>query len=212
MLGDGKEGEDRILFKSGQNLDLTKQIANSIKNIEILDLRNQGPNRLRLDQASARLATDNAHTLKLYADLVDDVFLRGNWNVESKVKVGDEWFHNLSSGEVTVLVNNTRMKQNPVDRFDVDMDGGMTPLDVLSIINLINSDFESGASNGDDSASYWDVDGDGSLSPLDVLTIVNILNDGSRQNGEGEGQPAGRAESMFGYDLDPDHPQRKRKR
>lgn len=56
--------------------------------------------------------------------------------------------------------------------FDADRDNSVSPLDVLVIINRINS-----ASNG--TPPYLldhDTDRDGSVSPLDVLTVINYLN------------------------------------
>ncbi|MFN8740632.1 MAG: GEVED domain-containing protein [Pirellula sp.] len=176
LLGDGRAGKDRIVFKAKQNLDLTKQFADSIRNIEVLDLRNQGANRLRLDQASVLLATDSSRTLRVYAEAVDEVLMRGNWRVDTRIELDGTLYHHLKSDSASVLLQNSKRHQNPINRFDVDLDNGTSPLDVLSVINLINHGV--GRSPEDSGEmGYSDVDGDGSLSPLDVLAIINHLND-----------------------------------
>jgi RHS repeat-associated protein len=68
--------------------------------------------------------------------------------------------------------------QNPVDHHDVDGLSGVTPLDVLILINRIN------AHPGDPSLPtapetpppFYDVNGDGVCDPGDVLIVINHLN------------------------------------
>jgi hypothetical protein len=77
--------------------------------------------------------------------------------------------------------------QNPDNRFDVDGDGGVFPLDVLLLINYIN------AHPGDSSLPpppempplYYDVDDDQACTAADVLHVVNDIN---RRSGGGEGE------------------------
>jgi len=91
-------------------------------------------------------------------------------------------------------VSNPTPWKNDTNPMDVNRDGGVDALDVLSVINMINS----GASrlpvprDGNSLATgYVDVDGDGQVTPLDVLAIVNIINAPSRRlSGEGEGSSA----------------------
>ena len=67
--------------------------------------------------------------------------------------------------------------RNPTDNLDVDADGVMSPLDVLTIVNDINS-------NGtgtlpavfNPTRQYIDTNGSGTLEPLDVLEVINFLN------------------------------------
>ncbi len=70
--------------------------------------------------------------------------------------------------------------QNPVNRFDVNNDGGVSPVDALLLINYVNAN--PGASNtplpavkpsGD---PFYDVNGDGFATPADVLAVINELN------------------------------------
>ena len=74
--------------------------------------------------------------------------------------------------------------QNPTNRFDVSANDFVTALDVLLIVNDLNS---TGARDLAGAAGapppYLDVSGDNFVTALDVLQVVNHLNS---QNGEGE--------------------------
>jgi hypothetical protein len=93
---------------------------------------------------------------------------------------------------------------NQTNAFDVNNDGFVSPIDVLILVNSLNTGgsglLTSGASagNGEGGAGKYfvDVNGDNYLSPLDALMVINELN--SRQtggNGEGEGESAPMASS-----------------
>lgn len=75
--------------------------------------------------------------------------------------------------------------QNPQNQYDVDGADGVTPLDVLLVINEIN---EHGARNLSEAnfqaPPFVDVNGDGFCTALDALLIINLIN--SRDAGEGE--------------------------
>jgi hypothetical protein len=96
--------------------------------------------------------------------------------------------------------------QNPVNRYDVDDDGHVTPIDVLHIVNDINvrgarqlSDFQSGP-------PFLDVSGDGCVAPDDALLIINGLNFGIEGEGEGRkcgGSGGGATDGGEGEALDP---------
>ena len=62
---------------------------------------------------------------------------------------------------------------------DSDMSGSVTPLDVLTVINRLNSQ---GASSQDEFNAAVDVDGDGALSPLDALNVINFVNRSAGEN------------------------------
>ena len=86
--------------------------------------------------------------------------------------------------DVTVLVV-VSIYQNPRSRFDVDDDGTASPLDVLVLINLLNSQGPSLPVDGlPGPPAYVDANADNRVDPLDVLDVINHIN--SRGNGEGE--------------------------
>lgn len=85
---------------------------------------------------------------------------------------------------------------NLSNRFDVNNDGFVSPIDALILVNLMNQGQGGslGGNNGGGSAEgengekyYVDVDGDGFLTPLDALSVVNELNGRAGSGGEGEG-------------------------
>jgi Ca2+-binding RTX toxin-like protein/pimeloyl-ACP methyl ester carboxylesterase/uncharacterized protein YegL len=62
--------------------------------------------------------------------------------------------------------------QNPVDRYDVNDDGLVTPFDALCIINALHRQSMQGAFESKD---FLDVTGDQMLSPRDALLVINRL-------------------------------------
>ncbi len=92
---------------------------------------------------------------------------------------------------------------NQSNRLDVNADGGVSPLDVLQLVNYINA-------NGSgllpfpalNTPPYLDVDGDGFVGPLDVITVINYINSqtsGGGVGGEGEGPASDRWVSAASY-------------
>jgi hypothetical protein len=66
--------------------------------------------------------------------------------------------------------------QNPLMAIDVDASGDTSPLDVLFVINRINSGLPNDFRQPVGGNPYYDVDGSGDLSPLDVLVAIHYLN------------------------------------
>ncbi len=56
---------------------------------------------------------------------------------------------------------------NPLDRFDVNADGMISPIDAINVINRI------GAPRA--APPFADVTGDGAVGPLDALQVINRL-------------------------------------
>jgi hypothetical protein len=80
--------------------------------------------------------------------------------------------------------------QHRPNRFDVDANGFVVPLDVLKLINEIN---RGGTRRLDlppvwqeSPPPYFDVNGDNWLTPLDVLLVINHINARSAAGGEAE--------------------------
>ena len=78
---------------------------------------------------------------------------------------------------------------------DVDTDGLVSPLDVLIVINYLNSGMNGGVPVGalaggpyaaQGQPSYVDVDGDSYVTPLDALLVINWLNKTSAGEGEND--------------------------
>ena len=103
-----------------------------------------------------------------------------------------------AAGTFTVsVIDNLYPWQNPRNRYDVDAKDGVTPLDALIIINLLN---EIGAGDlpgsGVVAPPYVDVAGNNHLEPLDALMVINYLNEQLMDVGEGEGESDGSIVSL----------------
>ena len=87
--------------------------------------------------------------------------------------------------QITVLDNDSQW-HNYAMPMDVDSDRDVTPLDVITIINYLNSNQDPNLATQSPPTprSYLDVDDDLFASPLDVLILINHLN--RRSRGEGE--------------------------
>ncbi len=81
--------------------------------------------------------------------------------------------------------------KNPVLAPDINNDGIVTPSDVLTLVNQINSGFAGQLPliPTDDTPlpAFWDPSGDNILSSVDVLTVITFLNAQAGAGGEGEG-------------------------
>ena len=101
----------------------------------------------------------------------------GDFNGDDQV-TSDDLF--LITGDAT-LVDPTRPWHNPINRWDVNGDGYVSPIDALIIVNHLKnsgSDRLIDPSGGETTEeTYPDVSGDNFISPIDVLLVVNHLND-----------------------------------
>ncbi len=79
--------------------------------------------------------------------------------------------------------------QHPTNRFDVNDDDHITPIDVLQIVNVLNS---VGPHTLVDRPTppYLDVNGDGNVTSNDVLQLVNFLNSHGASEGESAAGPS----------------------
>ena len=94
---------------------------------------------------------------------------------------------------VTIRANPYTNQANPLD---VNGDGGVSPLDVLQIVNYLNFN-GSGALPFPPAVApppFLDVNGDGAVTPLDALMVINFINGrtsgGGVPGGGGEGEGA----------------------
>jgi len=100
-----------------------------------------------------------------------------------QVMDNDEVLSNVASVAVKVFP----AYQNPRNRFDVDNDGNVSPLDVLQIINDIAANrFRDLPNNVEETAPYIDTNGNSQVDALDVLDVINFINRGSGESAEGE--------------------------
>ncbi|MCO6453692.1 MAG: CHRD domain-containing protein [Pirellulaceae bacterium] len=89
--------------------------------------------------------------------------------------------------------------QNPDNRFDVNDDGLVSPADVLSGVNKINTAGSRPLNFPNTLAPFFDVSGDGMHSPADPLAVINYLN---ARAGSGEGEAAFGSQVVMAQDND----------
>lgn len=95
--------------------------------------------------------------------------------------------HRLSARDTFDLVITEPLApwQNQRLALDTTNDGIVTPIDVLLVINYLNSGAKTSVDPHETpSAGYLDTNGDNIISSIDVLLIINYLN----QSGSGEGE------------------------
>jgi len=106
-----------------------------------------------------------------------------------QVRTNDSAFSGGGEGEGAPAPNSPAFS-TIVNPLDVSVDGFVSPIDALLVINYLNA--LASTSNGEatptDSAeaALLDINGDGYVSPLDALLVINHLNAGVPDQPEGE--------------------------
>lgn len=107
-------------------------------------------------------------------------FWNGAWTLQlSRTVNGPTDFAGLPPSIIDGAITLSSVQQNPANRYDVNGDGQVTPLDALILINYLNLSLEAGALPGgyaESATIYCDVSGDDLCTAADVLMVVNFLN------------------------------------
>ena len=100
-------------------------------------------------------------------------------------------FHRVATNDdFLVMLDGPFDWHNPVMHLDVNANGSIEPLDVLRIVNALNSrDYSApdGRLHNPHSTmvhQYFDTNSDGFLTPGDAITIINALNRGTELEGQ----------------------------
>jgi hypothetical protein len=123
----------------------------------------------------------NTPTLTVTIPLIGDSIIEGNENfVVNFTAPNNVTLPTTPQAIVTIIDDDSPLPpwQNPVLRWDVDGQDGVSALDVLILVNRINSTGggELPPPSGGAPPPYYDVDGNGHLEALDVLNVVNYIN------------------------------------
>ncbi|QDS87628.1 Serine-aspartate repeat-containing protein D precursor [Rosistilla ulvae] len=80
--------------------------------------------------------------------------------------------------------------QNPTNRYDVNNDGTVSPIDALSVINQLNlsgaKQLSAEGESGSQNHRFVDVNGDSYITPSDALMVINALNKQTASLANGE--------------------------
>ena len=122
-------------------------------------------------------------TLEIVSNAGDAITIDTGWRAELPQFIDGQFTHIISDaaagGTARVGVRNDRFFTNPLNRFDVDRNGSIQPLDALLILTAIQR-LGSGpialpTNNDELSTIYFDVSSDNNLTPLDALSVLNAL-------------------------------------
>jgi hypothetical protein len=134
-------------------------------------------------------AINSTKSLQVLMDAANTLVAVSSWTNGTE---SGAWVQPYTSIDATIEIVNAGPWQNEVNSFDVDDDNGISPLDVLSLIHVINlNSFPNGSlpSRGSStSKNFFDTNGDGRVDPLDVLKVNNELNRSGSSEGEGVGE------------------------
>ncbi len=199
---DGGLGKDFLeLVEAGKTLDLTNAKI-TLRDIEGIDLRGTGDNRLVISIDKVKAASTTTDTLEVVANTGDSVAFGTGWKVETPRFINGVFTHVISEtavgGTGRIELHNDKPATNPLTPFDVDLDGGIKPLDALKIINEIrrrgSGPFSLPTNDNEISRLYFDVNGDSRLTAQDALRIINAIarlaRNGNTGSGEGEATAA----------------------
>jgi subtilisin family serine protease len=182
-----ESGQSVTMVPAVANVDLTRIPNGSLQGVEILDFTASSAQTLMFN--AANIASFNAEkTLRITLGSQDTVQTTDAWVLSTRLNESVGIVNVFRQSGATIRITSPTSWQNPVNRFDADGDGILSPLDVLAVMNYINR------SSGTNSASalpvldaafplahpFVDVNGNGASDPLDVLEIINEINRLSR--------------------------------
>lgn len=127
----------------------------------------------------------------------------GTYNLTTYGLAEPENYASLREMLVDAAMQSQKPWQNPNNPFDVDNNAHVTLLDVLAIVNELNSagSHELAPPTADSSPPpYYDCDGDGDVTVLDVLQVMNRLTAKWLQ-AAGEGESTGLSEPLVGTEV-----------
>ena len=164
-------------------------VATTINNSVVIDvLANDGDVNTELEQSSVQVVSPATSGLT-EVDLTSGEI---TYTPSNDFVGSDEFRYTVRdtngqlSNEAIVLIDVTDAGsgwQNPDNQLDVNADGFVSPMDVLKIINELNTPVYHDPSNGKLSdppnpvPAFFDVDGDGFIAPADAILIINVLNE-----------------------------------
>ncbi len=103
------------------------------------------------------------------------------------------------TAEATVVVEVFSSWQNVYNRFDVNADTYVSPIDALLVIHDLNDPGSRVLVDPPDGPPFVDVNGDGTLSAIDALDVIRFLSGDADEDadGEGEGESSGSVLTTF---------------
>jgi len=174
---------------TSQNFNFTDFDATNLDGVNVIELRNTKSNIVSPEKSDLERLNDKKQLL-VRMEKDDRIITKSRWSSIGGQMVGDRWVQFFQSGSAIRTVLSEREWRNEANRYDVDGDASLNPLDVLVLINRINSlpaaSEKIPARTGTSPVGFYDPNGDAFLDPLDVLMLINRINSEVSLRGEGE--------------------------
>ncbi|MCB9938905.1 MAG: VCBS repeat-containing protein [Planctomycetaceae bacterium] len=175
---DGGDGDDLLRWFNAASSGKLKN--GEFQAFERVDLRNSQSDAIHLLEIDA---PSTPAQLFVTTDVGDVFSQRGGWQLRPPRIQNGEFYRVVERTGVSLLIKSAAPWQNPLNVLDVSGNSGVEPLDVLLVINVLNSSDGRFASSLPNPTSisvedfrYFDTSGDGAISPLDALLVINYLN------------------------------------
>jgi Ca2+-binding RTX toxin-like protein len=101
----GGAGDDTLLI-NGAGAALGRASLTQVSQVEVIDLRGSGANRLAVDAVLADSLSDTT-TLRVRADGNDSVFINGGWSANGTTVIGTVTYNAYQQGAVNLLMEST---------------------------------------------------------------------------------------------------------
>lgn len=195
---DGGAGFDTLeVLGAGHTIDLSLLAGNAFRNLEAIDVSGSGGGELQLGPADVLAIAPGTGELTVISDGDDMVQIGSGWTLVGTELVDDQFVRFLVQDDAKLRMIGPREFTNPANPLDVNGNGLFEPLDILLIINELNTRLFSVplvplaavATLGNFPGVFIDVNADGELKPDDVIFAVNAFNN-RNASGEGESQAA----------------------
>ena len=183
---DAGAGIDMLrLTGTGQTLDLVDIADADLQGFEAIDLVGSGDNVLTLSAQEVLNISPSTNTLFVRSNPGDTVTLGSGWTLAGTAVENGEFVRRLTQQDATMELVGPYDWSNPILPLDVDANGAIEPVDVLNVINELNSREVSGSGGLLPHPSalaafpglFYDTSPNGSVFPVDALLIINFLNE-----------------------------------
>lgn len=186
-------GRDVTIATSSPKVDLASMPVGALFGVRNIELSADVP-QVFVFNASNIASLNSDKFLGIVLGAQDTVQTVSPWALNSRQIERNALRQVFQQDGSTIKINSPTSWQNPLNRFDADGDGRLTPLDVLVIINHLN---RLAGSNSNSTLPVFDpanplgqffvdVNGSNSCEPLDVLEVINQINRTASGSGEGE--------------------------
>ena len=175
----GGLGVDTVQYlEQNGTLDLSDNSSFVGISIERIETRDDKSQTIDLTKQNSKFFAET-QSLEIVTDSKDFISFGLGWQINTPTMLNLEFAHRIRKDSDWVVLKNMEPWTNPVNQLDVNANGSIDPLDVLALVNFINSGSRLVTPTDDSELDNWfylDADHSGAVDPLDVLSVVNAIN------------------------------------